>query len=80
MFVRSIRGTEMAMLSQSVQGWYKHYKAVPDEWGCELLCSAAIDLFNEGHETQEELTSLLIARYPGPAAMIIHARSSSAHH
>ncbi|CCM78143.1 conserved hypothetical protein [Rhizobium mesoamericanum STM3625] len=78
MLVRRIRDSEMAMLSRSVQTWYRHYKAKPDERASEMLCSAVIDLFNKGHHTQEELTSILITRYPGPTAILTNAPTSSA--
>ncbi|CAN7672337.1 hypothetical protein LJR258_005235 [Rhizobium sp. LjRoot258] len=76
MLVRRIRDNDMAMLSRSVQTWYKHYRATPNERASEMLCSAAISLFNQGHNTQEELTTLLIARYPGPTAVLINAPTS----
>ncbi|RDJ03834.1 hypothetical protein B5K06_28340 [Rhizobium grahamii] len=68
-----IQDADMAMLSRSVKLWYNHYGAAPDEQASRTLCSAAIDLFLQGHSTQEELTSLLISRFPGPQATLTHA-------
>jgi len=73
MINRRIRDSEMAMLSQSVLNWYSHYRAAPDENASKILCSAAMDLFAQGHRTQEELTSLLISRFPGPPATLTDA-------
>ena len=80
MLVTSILETELAVLSLSVQSWYRHYKAKPDDKRSEMICSAALDLFNRGHRTQEELTGMLIARFPlasvdifiAPASPVVH--------
>ncbi|MBB3317671.1 MULTISPECIES: hypothetical protein [unclassified Rhizobium] len=71
MIFRPILDAEMALLSRSVQTWYKHFQAAPDLRASETLCGAAIDLFNQGHRTQEELASILIERYPGLAATLV---------
>lgn len=72
MLITSVQETEWAVLSMSVQSWFRHYRAKPDDKTSEIICSAAIDLFNRGHRTQEELTSILIARFPliAPAAAL----------
>ncbi|AGS21427.1 hypothetical protein [Rhizobium etli] len=74
MLTTSVQETEWAVLSLSVQSWFRHYKAKPDDKTSEIICSAAIDLFNRGHRTQEELTSILIARFPliTPAPAALH--------
>ncbi|EPE96824.1 hypothetical protein [Rhizobium grahamii] len=71
MIFRPILNAELALLSHSVQTWYKHFEAAPDLRASETLCSAAIDLFNQGHRTEEELTAILIERYPGLAAILV---------
>ncbi|EPE96256.1 hypothetical protein RGCCGE502_21265 [Rhizobium grahamii CCGE 502] len=71
---------DLAVLSLSVQLWYRHFKAEPDEKTSEVICSAAIDLFNQGHRTQEELTRILIARFPGVFGSIANAPTSIAVH
>ena len=80
MLVASILETELAVLSLSVQSWYRHYKAKPNDRTSEMICSAALDLFNRGHRTQEELTRILITRFPlatvdifvDPASPVVH--------
>jgi hypothetical protein len=79
-FMRWLRDPDMAMLSRSVQTWYKHFDAKPDERASEVLCEAAIDLFHQGHNTQDELVTLLISRYPGPEAILINAPTSASVH
>ena len=80
MLVSSILEADLAVLSLSVQSWYRHYRAKPDDRTSEVICSAAVDLFNRGHRTQEELTGMLIARFPlasvdifiAPASPVVH--------
>lgn len=80
MFGRRIRETDMAMMSSSVQSWYKHFDIKPNERASEVLCSAAIDLFNEGHLTHDDLVEELIARYPGPEAVLVNSPTSASTH
>nr|WP_223217348.1 hypothetical protein [Rhizobium cauense] len=80
MFGRSIKDSDMVMLSRSVQGWYKYFDVKPDERASEVLCSAAIDLFNLGHLTEDELVAELISRYPGPAAVLVNSPTSASTH
>ncbi|MBW9116534.1 hypothetical protein JNB88_23150 [Rhizobium cauense] len=80
MLVTSILEADLAVLSLSVQSWYRHYKAKPDDRTSEVICSAAVDLFNRGHRTQEELTGMLIARFPGVPVAHVNAPTSVAVH
>ncbi|MBB3545511.1 MULTISPECIES: hypothetical protein [unclassified Rhizobium] len=80
MFVTGFLESDLAVLSQAVQSWYRHFKAKPDEKTSEVICSAAIVLFNQGHRTQEDLTRILIARFPNLAGSIANAPTSIAIH
>jgi len=80
MLVTSILEADLAVLSLSVQSWYRHYKAKPDDRTSEVICSAAVDLFNRGHRTQEELTGMLIARFPGVPVAHVNPPTSVAVH
>ncbi|WP_312862106.1 hypothetical protein [Rhizobium sp. P32RR-XVIII] len=46
----------------------------------QVLCSAAIDLYNDGHRTIEEIASRLIDTYNGPDTTRINAATSMAIH
>ncbi len=80
MLVTSILDADLDVLSLSVQSWYRHCKARPDDRTSQIICSAAVDLFNRGHRTQEELTSMLIARFPGTPIRSVNAPTSAAVH
>jgi len=80
MLVSSILEADLAVLSLSVQSWYRHYRAKPDDSTSEVICSAAVDLFNRGHRTQEELTRILIARFPGAPVTYVNAPTAGALH
>ncbi len=64
MLLKPIDDSEFKMLSQSVQAWYRYYDIRPDPETSQVLCSAAITVFNAGHKSREEVTRLLIARFP----------------
>jgi len=64
MFVKPIDDVDFKMLSQSVQAWYRYYDRKPDPETSQVLCSAAIMLFNGGHQLRDEVAAILIARFP----------------
>lgn len=67
MVLRQIETSDFMMLSQSVQSWYGFYNLEPTQQTSEVICSAAITLFNRGHQCHEDVTRILIARFPGAA-------------
>jgi hypothetical protein len=71
---------DVNVLSDAVQTWYRHNHAAPTEQSMQLLCSAAVDLYNEGHRTREELVTLLIMKFDSPLSLKINAATSTAHH
>jgi hypothetical protein len=79
-FYRPIREAEFKMLSRAVQAWYRHYGASVNDTRTQVLCSAAIDLYNDGHRTIEEIASRLIDTYNGPDTTRINAATSIAIH
>jgi hypothetical protein len=56
---------DVGVLSAAVQTWYRHYRMSPDDVSTRMLCSSAVDFFNQGYKTQEELTALLIEKIKG---------------
>jgi hypothetical protein len=71
---------EFEMLTKAVRCWYSHYKVSPDDQGNDLLCSSALELFNNGCRTQEELTTHLITMFNGASSLAINAPTSSSSH
>ncbi|MGO8112855.1 hypothetical protein AB9E26_36925, partial [Rhizobium leguminosarum] len=41
--------TVLSLLTEAVRTWYRHNRVTPTERETELLCSAAVDLFSQGH-------------------------------
>ncbi len=77
---RPIREADFNMLSRAVQAWYRHYGVLANDKCTQVLCSAAIDLYNDGHRTTEEIASLLIDTYNGPDTTTINTATSMAIH
>ena len=68
------------MMSEAVQQWYRFYLASPDEKATETLCSAAIDLYNEGYRSADGIATVLIGTYVGIWSTRVNAQSSEAMH
>lgn len=68
------------MLSQAVQAWYRYYEVVPDDQASNTLGAAAIQFFNDGHRSLDEITTMLIVTYVGRWATRVNAPTSNAVH
>ncbi|MGZ2432627.1 hypothetical protein [Rhizobium redzepovicii] len=68
------------IISKAVSQWYRHYNAAWDDDASSFLCDAAIELFNEGCHSVDEMATALIGAYVGLAATRVNAPSSSAVH
>ncbi|MEH7909887.1 hypothetical protein V7798_21515 [Rhizobium laguerreae] len=79
-FNLSLQIEDVNMLSDAVQIWHRHNHATPTERSTQMLCSAAVDLFNQGHKTREELITLLIMKFDSPDSLKGNAQSSASHH
>ncbi|NKL81316.1 hypothetical protein [Rhizobium leguminosarum] len=79
-FNLSLRTKDVNVLSEAVRTWYRHNHVAPTERATQLLCSAAIDLYSQGHRTPEELAALLIIRFDSPYSLQVTAATSTAHH
>ncbi|NLS08287.1 hypothetical protein HGP14_34440 [Rhizobium sp. P32RR-XVIII] len=75
-----MREVDFKILSQAVQGWYRHYGVPFNDESTEVLCSAAIDLYNGGHKTVGEITPRLIQAYHGLMSMKVNSPTSIAIH
>ncbi|EJC71248.1 hypothetical protein [Rhizobium leguminosarum] len=71
---------DVNVLSDAIRTWYRHHHATPTEQSTQLLCSAAVDLYNQGHRTREELITLLIMKFDSPDSLKVNAPSSTSHH
>ncbi|WP_017957105.1 hypothetical protein [Rhizobium leguminosarum] len=78
-FNLSLQIEDMNVLSEAVGIWYRHNHATPTDQSTQLLCSAAVDLYNQGHRTREELVTLLITRFDSPDSLQVNAPSSTSH-
>jgi hypothetical protein len=59
------------MLSEAVQAWYRSYEVDPDERPSQILCAAAIDFFNGGHRSPDDLSTIRqrpCSRYQEPGS------------
>ncbi|NEH46801.1 hypothetical protein [Rhizobium leguminosarum] len=71
---------DVNVLSDAIRTWYRHHHATPTEQSTQLLCSAAVDLYNQGHRTREELITLLMMKFDSPDSLKVNAPSSTSHH
>jgi hypothetical protein len=68
--------TDIALLSEAVQRWYRFYELPLDEDASETLCGAAIGLYREGHRSVEEIATMLIGTYVGVPSTRVNAPTS----
>jgi hypothetical protein len=71
---------ERQIISKAVAGWYRHYNVTWDDQASSFLCDAAIELFNGGCRSAEEMATVLIGTYVGLAATRVNAPSSDSVH
>ncbi|MEI1247077.1 hypothetical protein [Rhizobium aouanii] len=76
----SLQIEDVNVLSDAVRTWYRHNHATPTEQSTQLLCSAAVDLYNQGHRTREELITLLIMKFDSLHSLDVNALTSTSHH
>ncbi|MBW9115625.1 hypothetical protein JNB88_18480 [Rhizobium cauense] len=74
------RNSSYRALSEAVSRWFEYYETEYDEAASETLCNAAVDLFNEGYRSTDDIASLLIGAYVGIWFTRINAPTSSAIH
>jgi hypothetical protein len=71
---------DVAVLSEAVQRWYRYYEVSVDDTATETLCGAALELYNEGHRTVEEIATILIGTYVGISSTRVNAPTSQSVH
>lgn len=68
------------LMSKAVREWYRYYEVEWDDQASSFLCDAAIELYNGGCRSLEEMATVLIGTYVGLAATRVNAPSSSSVH
>jgi len=71
---------DYSIMSRAVQAWYRFYEADWNDETSSFLCSAAIELFNGGCRSSDDMATALIGTYVGLAATRVNAPSSNAIH
>ncbi|MBB3350284.1 hypothetical protein HJB80_05385 [Rhizobium lentis] len=79
-FYRPILPQDFRCLSKAVMSWYRHFGVSVSEHDSQILCSAAIQLFNEGKTDVDELAAGLIEMFPAPDLLKINAATSHSIH
>ncbi|WP_167376998.1 hypothetical protein [Rhizobium aegyptiacum] len=79
-FYRPILPQDFKCLSKAVMSWYRHFGVAVSEHDSQILCSAAIQLFNDGKTDVDDLASGLIEMFPAPDLLKINAPTSQSIH
>jgi hypothetical protein len=67
-------------MSEAVQAWYRFYELDPKDGLSHVLCQAAIDFYQAGHCTADDIATALIGNYVGIHATRVNAPTSAAVH
>lgn len=71
---------DIRTISDAVQTWYRYYEVSPDEKVSKTLCTAAIRFFNDGYQSSDDISTLLIGTYVGRWATRVNAPTSDSSH
>lgn len=72
--------SEFRMMSEAVHAWHRFYKVSVDDQASEVLCNAAVDLYNQGYQTAGDIATVLIETYVGIPSTKINAPASASVH
>lgn len=64
------------MLAEAVNAWFDYYEVEPHEQTYDVLSTAALSLFDQGHRNLDDLPTMLIGTYVGRWAVLVNAPSS----
>jgi hypothetical protein len=56
---------DISLLSEAAQHRDNFYEVSPDDRASDILCSAALELYQEGYRSLEDLVTMLIGTYAG---------------
>jgi hypothetical protein len=79
-FYRAMHPQDFQALSDAIRCWYSHFGIPTTDRDTSVLCSAALDLFNDGRRDARDLGAGLREIFPDPVLMKQNARSSQAVH
>lgn len=68
------------LLASAVDQWFRYYEVEHDHHVWDVLCNAAIDFYNDGYRSEDDLATLLIGTFVGVASTKINASSSATVH
>ncbi|NKN09527.1 hypothetical protein [Rhizobium laguerreae] len=68
------------MLSRAVHRWFRYYGLERDNYASQVLCNAALEFYNEGYRSEDDIATILIGTYVGVDATKINAPTSAAVH
>jgi hypothetical protein len=71
---------EFKTMSDAVQAWYRFCDLDPKDGLSNVLFQAAIDFYNEGHRSTDDIAAALIGTYVGIHATRVNAPTSAALH
>ncbi len=69
-----------ALITAAVKEWYDFYDVKPDDQASEALCNAALGFIRSGHETSDDVATLLIGLFVGKWSTRVNAPTSHAVH
>jgi hypothetical protein len=72
--------SEYRLTSEAVQRWYRFYEVLPDDRASRVLCAAAVDLYQHGYRTADEIATMLIGTYVGIWSTKVNAATSQSVH
>ena len=72
--------SEYRLTSEAVQTWYRFYEVSPDDRASHVLCTAAIDLYQHGYRTADDIATMLIGTYVGIWSTKVNASTSASVH
>ncbi len=67
-------------MSKAVRAWFLYYEETPDERASNVLSSAAIEFYNDGYRSAEDIAAMLIGTYVGLFSTRVNAPTSQAIH
>jgi hypothetical protein len=67
-------------MSEAVRNWYRFYEVPPNKQSSQVLCTAAINLYNEGYRSVDDIATVLIGTYVGIWSTKVNAPTSATIH
>ena len=80
MMCRVVKATDFEALSAAVDGWYRNFGIIAGGHDMNILCSAALDLFNHGVTRSEDLKTGLLELFPNVELVKQNAATSRSVH